>query len=442
MIQFKTWFLSLAMLTCAVAAQAQEAPKTTEFEVNGLKVILRESVKGTVSARLFIKGGTVNYPQDKEGVESMALSLVMQSGPASMTKDEFNTESESVGAQMGGSSGYDYGNLSLSCVKMYWDESWNLFAESIINPAWRQDDFTILQNQMVTASRQTKTNADAHLRNIAFENAWKGTDYAKIPSGTAESLKALSLSDLKNQYNKVVVKKNIFLVVVGDISQEDLTKKITQSLDKLPQGKEVKMPKTTAGVQKGMYLENRAMETNYILGIFDAPKRGTEESIKNDLAMSILGDRFFEELRTKRSLSYAPAASRTGNTVHPMNMVYISTTDPEQSLQVMMEEVNKMKTDGFTEKELSGKKQSYLTHYFMGQESNSSISMGLGVNELSGGWERMDTYTDEILSTTVDDLNKIMQEYGDQIFWTYLGKEELVKPEFFTQPVKMTKVKK
>src|SRR5690606_29268995 len=157
---------------------------------------------------------------------------------------------------------------------------------------------------------------------IAFENAWKGTDYAKVPSGTPESLKALTLNDLKNQYNKVVVKKNAFLVVVGDISQEELAKKITQSLGNLPEGQEAKKPKSTAGVQKGIYIENRSMETNYILGIFDAPKRGTAESMKNDLAMSILGDRFFEELRTKRSLSYAPQASRTGNTVHPMNIIY------------------------------------------------------------------------------------------------------------------------
>jgi len=349
---------------------------------------------------------------------------------------------ESVGASMGGNSGYDYGNMSLSCVKMYWDQSWALFADAIVNPAWREDDFNILQNQMVTASRQTKANADAHLMNIAFENAWKGTDYAKNPSGTPESLKELTLSDLKDHYNKVVVKENIFLVVVGDISQEDLTSKITQSLANLPEGTQARNPKSTAGVHEGIYIENRPMETNYILGIFDAPKRGTDESIKNDLAMSILGDRFFEELRTKRSLSYAPQASRTGNNVHPMNIIYISTTDPEQSLQVMMEEVNKMKKDGFTKKELEGKKQSYLTHYYMGQEANSSLSMGLGVSEMNGGWERMDRYTDEILSTTVDDLNKIMQAYGDQIFWTYLGKEELVKPEFFTQPIEVKKMKK
>ncbi|NEN24081.1 insulinase family protein [Cryomorpha ignava] len=442
MMKFKTGFLTLIMLIGVISANAESEPKTTEFEVNGLKVILRESVKGTVSARLFVKGGTSGYDKSKEGVESLALSLVMQSGPTDMTNDAFNLAAEAVGAQMSANSGYDYGTMSLNCVKIYWDESWKLFSDAIVNPAWRPEEFTILQNQMVTASKQSKTNADAHLRNIAFENAWSGTNYANIPDGTPGSLEALTIEDLKKHYNKVVVKDNVFLVVVGDISVEDLKKKITESLANLPKGKPAAVAQNDSQVKEGLSVENRELETNYILGIFDAPKRGTEEAVENDLAMSILGDRFFEELRTKRSLSYAPAASRTGNMAHPMNIVYISTTDPEQSLQVMVDEINKVKKDGFTEKELAGKKQSYLTRYYMGQETNSSIAMGLGVNEMNGGWEKMDTYTKEILETDVSDLNAIMQKYGDQIYWTYLGKEALVKPEFFLQPVKMEKLKK
>ena len=108
----------------------------------------------------------------------------------------------------------------------------------------------------------------------------------------------------------------------------------------------------------------------------------------------------------------------------------------------MVAEINKVKTDGFTEKELKGKKQSYLTQYYMGQESNSSISMSLGVSELNGGWKKMDNYTKEVLSTNVDELNTVMQKYGDQIYWTYLGNEEQIKPEFFIQPVKTKEVKK
>lgn len=438
----KIGLLSLLMLLSIFGAQAQQNPKTTEFEVNGLKVILRESVKGTVSARLFVKGGTANYDLTQEGVESMALELVAQSGPEGMAKDDFNARVEGVGARLSGSSGQDYGNISLSCVKPYWERAWGLFAESILNPAWRADDFEVLKNQMVTAAKQRATNADSHLRNIAFENTWEGTDYEKNPNGTAESLDALTLDDLKKHYNKVVVKKNTFLVVVGDITEADLKQKIESTLAKLPEGKEMVAKKERSGVKEGLSVENRKLETNYILGVFDAPERGTEESVQNDLAMSILNDRFFEELRTKRSLSYAPAASRTGLIAHPMNIVYISTTEPEKSLDVMVAEINKVKTDGFTEKELKGKKQSYLTQYYMGQESNSSISMSLGVSELNGGWKKMDNYTREVLSTNVDELNTIMQKYGDQIYWTYLGNEEQIKPEFFIQPVKTKEVKK
>ncbi len=438
----KIGLVSLSMLFSIIGTQAQQNPKTTEFEVNGLKVILRESVKGTVSARLFVKGGTSNYNLTSEGIESMALDLVAQSGPEGMSKDEFNTRTEAVGARLGANSGRDYGNISLSCVLPYWERSWGLFAESILNPAWRPDDFEVLKNQMVTAAKQSATNADSHLRNIAFENTWEGTDYEKNPSGTEESLEAITLEDLKKHYNTVVVKKNTFLVVVGNITEEDLRKKVESTLAKLPEGKEMVAKKERTGVKEGLSVENRKLETNYILGIFDAPERGTTESVQNDLAMSILGDRFFEELRTKRSLSYAPAASRTGSIAHPMNIVYISTTDPEQSLEVMVEEINKVKTDGFTDKELKGKKQAYLTQYYMGQESNSSISMSLGISELNGGWEKLDTYTDEVLSTEVDELNTIMQKYGDQIYWTYLGDEALIKPDFFLQPVKAKEVKK
>ena len=124
------------------------------------------------------------------------------------------------------------------------------------------------------------------------------------------------------------------------------------------------------------------------------------------------------------------------------NEIYISTTDPKASLDVMIDEVNKVKTDGFEEKELEGKKQEYLTGYFMGQQTNSSISMSLGVSEINGGWEQMDTFTSRVLDTKIDDVNSVMQEYGDKIHWTYLGKENLVQPEYFQQPVKAEKVKK
>ncbi|MFN2430372.1 MAG: M16 family metallopeptidase, partial [Cryomorphaceae bacterium] len=167
---------------------------------------------------------------------------------------------------------------------------------------------------------------------------------------------SITLEEAKNHFNKVVTRKNSLLVVVGDITVEDLKSKVAESLAKLPEGTAPKELYRGDKVSKGLYVEDRKIETNYVKGIFDAPKRGTEESVHDSLAFSILYDRFFEELRTKRSLSYAPSARATGYKARPMNEIYISTTDPKASIEVMIEELNKVKTEGFDQDELKGKK--------------------------------------------------------------------------------------
>jgi predicted Zn-dependent peptidase len=421
---------------------AQEAPKTEEFSVEGMHVILRQSVKGTVSARLFLEGGVANYPKEKEGIESLTLQLVMEGGPEEMSKEEFQTAKDRAGARLGSSTTYDYSNMSLNCVKMYWDESWDLFSEAIVNPAFREDDFELVKNQMITAAKQAKANPDVHLSNLSMEKTWEGTDYAKRPSGTPESLESITLDDVKEYYDRVVGKERVFLVIVGDVQKEDVIRKVGKTIAEIPSGEPA--PELYAGekVKEGVYVENRKIQTNYIKGFFDAPAKGTEESIHNLLAMSILYDRFFEELRTKRSLSYAPMAGSTGYAARPMNQVYISTTDPKQSLEVMIEELNKVKTEGFEQKELDGTKQSFLTNYYMGQETNSSISQMLGVFEIYNDWSDVDKFTKTVLSTDLEDINTVLQKYGDEISWIYLGKEEEVNPEDFKQPVQTESIKK
>ena len=438
---YKNTLSVILAMALSWSAFSQSVPKTEELDVNGLKVIARESVKGTVSARFFIKGGVNNYSRENQGVEELTLSLIAEGGPADMTKEEYQSKMEAIGARISSSTGYDYGNISLSCIRQYVEPAWDIYASAILNPAFRQEDFEIVKNQLITAAKQKKTNPDAHLMDMAMESTWEGTDYEKKPSGTVESLESISLDLVKKYYQNIMTKNRTFLVFVGDLAAVKVGALAESTFGDLPEGGDSNWFVAEDGVEKGLAVEDRNIETNYIMGMFSAPKKGTEESIHNSLAMSILYDRFFEELRTKRSLSYAPQAGATGYIARPVNRLYISTTDPEQSLEVMMDLLNTVRTEGYEEKELEGTKQSFLTNYFMGQETNASISMSLGVNEIQDSWENMDLFTKRVLITSLEDINAVMVNYGDEIHWTYLGKEDMVKPKFFTQPVKAKKVK-
>src|SRR5205823_2145408 len=126
------------------------------------------------------------------------------------------------------------------------------------------------------------------------------------------------------------------LVVVGKIKMEDLRKQVSAAFAKLPEGISDPFisnpPKIAAS---NVTIEEREIATNYIQGIFSAPATGTRESIAMRVGTSILAERLFIEIRTKRNLSYAPSASVAG-LFNPYGSVYVSTTDPNAAVQVMM----------------------------------------------------------------------------------------------------------
>jgi len=103
-------------------------------------------------------------------------------------------------------------------------------------------------------------------------------------------------------------------------------------------------------------------------------------------------------------------------------------------LQVMIDEVNKVKNQGFSEKELKDMKEGYITSFFMGQETNDTQSMTLGTREVAGDWRKAESFMSEVEKLTVQDLNAVFKKYSGSINWTYLGKESAVSKDDFKQP--------
>jgi len=204
-------------------------------------------------------------------------------------------------------------------------------------------------------------------------------------------------------------------------------------LAQFPEGTLKKPVMKTLSVDKSsIQSEERDIATNYIRGIMGAPARGTKENIAMQVCMAIMRDRLFEEIRTKRGLSYSPQAFLTSlNT--PYAVIYVTTTDPDSAVQVMIDEVKSVKKDGFTADELRDKKAKFLTQYYMGQETNSFQARALGVAELQFGWERTLTLVEEVNGLTLKDINTTFNKYVKAISWTYLGNESQINKDIYLQ---------
>lgn len=433
-IAIKTGTLLIAFILTAGFAMADNTTK--ELNIDGIKVILKTTPKEVISVRMFVEGGTANYDDKQEGIENLTLNLMLDGGTKNLSKLDFKSASEKIGTTFSAGTNLDYGFISMTCIKAFWDKSWNLFTDAVLNPALNENEFNLLQQQLVANAKANESDPDGHLSLISRRNAFPNSNYRKEPNGTAESLEALTLDQVQKYYQKVIVKKRTFIVVVGNVTEEQITKAVKESLAKMPQGSTTAREQQTILTEGKIFVEDRDIATNYIRGVLSAPMANTKEGVAMRIAMNILGDRYFTELRTKRSLSYAPAAFYAQAAVfNPYSVIYISTIDPEQSMQVMVDEINKIKKEGFTEEELVDTRESFLTQYYLTLETTANQANALGVGEIAGGWEMLDNFTNDVNNTTLKEVNKVFDQYSKAIVWTYLGKQNMVKEENFKQPI-------
>lgn len=431
----KKYIISAYVVCFAFLALKAQQTDVQEFDVDGIKVILKHSPKEVISVDLFINGGTANYSKEQEGIENFALNLALTGGTSTLDKNEFSNAANKIGTVISSNADYDYGQITLRCVKQFWDESWDLYSDAILNPAFDEEQYQILKDQLINGAKQTEADPDNQLRNLAMSNVFAGKNYSKIPNGTAESLATLSLEDVKNYYTNLIGKKRVFIVVAGDINKDDITQKIKSSLSALPEGTEPKIEGPISINEPTNVIEDRDIATNYIRGYMNAPKMDSKEGVSMMIAMRILRSRLFVEIRTKRGLSYAPSAAYANGIINnPYNFIYVSTTDPKQSIEVMVNEIDKLRDEGYTEKELVDIKQSFLTTHYMGLETMASQSNNLGSAELKGNWKMAEDFANIVNDITLDDINNAMKKYAGTISWTYLGKEDMINEEDFLQP--------
>ncbi len=407
---------------------------TTSFDVDGIKVIHKQVPNEVVAVRLYIRGGTANYPLVKEGLETLTYEMVLYGGTQVTAAVEFYIKANNLGIGLSGKSGYDYGYLGMTALKNYWDESWTLWAETLTQPKMSPEAFEDFRDEIYSRNRRANTAPEEEIDQLSTVYTYSGTDYEKNPNGTTESLYNLTLEDVTEHYSKILTKGNCFVVVVGNVSSDDIKQKVQSTFGTLPSGTITATIEPTELRSPGVNIQHSDLDINHIQGRMPAPERWSEEDIPNRLAMNLLSDRFIEVLTEEHEVAYAPSAFAGEDHRYPSNGIYAATTSPVKSIKLMMEVIEKVKEEGFSTEELEKKKPSFITYHYLAQETVDAQAHVLGDAEMQGDWQLAQDITPLVQQTTVEDVNAVFRKYSTWINWTYLGNASQVVSEDFPQP--------
>ncbi len=412
---------------------AKQAALVSEFDVNGLKVLLKRREGGlTVAAGLFIRGGATNINAQNAGIETLMLSAATEA-TTNFPRDKMRSELSRMGTVIGSSSNNDYSVLSLATTRMHFERSWQIFSDVVLRPSFTKDDVALVQQRQVVSLSDDTDNPDVYLQKLQERVAYAGHPYLNNTSGTPETVGKLTPEDLRAYHTKLMETSRLLLVIVGDLNPNDVRQLVTASFGKLPRGtyKAEAMPQL-AFDKSSVEITARDLPTNYVQGLFAAPSLTSPDIYAMRIASSMLRDRVFEEVRVKRNLSYAPDAFLRTQAAN-VGGLYVTAVDANQSIRVMLSEIARLQNEPVGADDIHGVIAQYLTTYYLGQETNAAQAGELAQYELiGGGWRNSVSFLERLTAVTPADIQRVSQKYMKNIRFVVLGNPKSVDQGVFT----------
>lgn len=401
---------------------------------SGLRVLVKQNpALEVVAARVYFRGGSSNQTPAQAGVEAL-YARTARRGTRAYPKERLNGLLASLGAELGASASHDTTVFSLRCLRRHLDAVWDVLASIVLEPALEPAELDIVRGQMLLERQQMLDSPDGALGEIARRRVYAGHPYAASPHGDENSLPGLDAAALRTHTARHFTRSNALVVLAGAVSEADAAR-CAGRLAALPQGMgPAALPAAIRFASGSVYVEERALPTNYVLGEFTAPALRDPDHPAMLIAMSVLRDRFFEEVRTKRNLSYAPAAS-LGNDAANLGSLYVTAADPGATLPVMHAEVQRLAGTPLAADELEHKVRTFVTRYYLQNETNQAQAAFLATYELFGsGWQRASGLVPRLEAVTPADVARAVATYVRNIQWVVLGDPRAAAANLFVDP--------
>jgi zinc protease len=403
---------------------------TMKFTVSGIPVILRQvTANNVVAANLYLLGGTRQLTEKTQGTELLLLEA-SERGTAKYPRDVLRAKMARLGSAIAVSAGVDWTTVGLRATTNGLDSTWAILADRLMAPRLEPTEVELVREQFVQAVAQRKDSPDALLDYLADSIAYTGHPYSLEPAGTEETLKKISVADLKQYQATQMVSSRMMLVVVGNVSRSKVERLVRETIGRLPKGGYAwTLPQAPADLPGAYVIEKReGLPTNYLQGWFHGPQATSKDYAALRLACAVLSGRLFGEVRQKRNLTYSVSAPFEER-AFSVGGLYVTTTQPDEVLAIMREQIRALQEGTITDKGLELLVQQFIVTYFLDNETNADQANMLARAELyQGDFRRASRFVEELRAVTPFDIQNAARKYMRQVRWAYVGDPGKVTP--------------
>jgi zinc protease len=438
--------LIVAMLVAVVPSPGQTATTSqiVESELpNGMRLIVKRDARApVVVCMMWYKVGSIDEVSGVTGVAHV-LEHMMFKGTKAVPAGEFSRVISEAGGRDNAFTARDYTGYFQTLHKSQLPLALKLEADRMVNLVLSREEF---EKEIRVVMEERRWRTDDRPRSLTFEQltatALKAHPYRNPIIGWMDDLESMRVEDARAFYERWYAPNNATLVVVGDVTPEEVFELARQHFGPIERKSLPERRITDEPPQLGpQQLTIKApAELPYVLMAYRAPKLRDPEKEWEPYALEMLAGvldgneaaRLNRVLvRTERIASSADA-SYDGIGRGP-GMFYLSATPvqgktAQEAEQALRREIQRLAREGVTEEELQRVKSQVVASHVFERDSMFFQARQIGAITMADLPHRLiDLYVEKLKTVTGEQVQEVARKYlvEDGLTVAYLDPQPL-----------------
>jgi zinc protease len=373
-----------ALVASATAFAAVRPPKL-QYEIttlpNGMTLVLSEDHSTPiVHLNLTYHVGSKNEKPGRTGFAHLFEHLMFK-GSKNVQPEAHTSMVSSVGGQSNAYTTDDETVFWETVPAQYLPMILWLEADRMATLRIDKDTFTN-EREVVKEERRMRVDNQpfGRLNEIIYDQAFAVHPYKHATIGSMEDLEAASVDDVRDFYQTYYVPSNATMVLVGDFDSTQAVQLVNQYLGRVPKAaREVPrdIPKEPPQTKEKRVTLPEPWPLPAVVVAYHITYDGNPDSYPLHIAAKVLSDgqssRIYKKLVYETQM--AVAAFGQANLIEDPNLFYaVAIVQPghktEDVATTLIAEVERLKTEPITDRELQRSKNQFARDYILGRESN------------------------------------------------------------------------
>lgn len=412
-----------------------QSGNTTKYELeNGaVLIITKNTANDIIALEMASRGG--NNLENIPGV-GYITSQAMLKGTHKYKSQELSQLLEENGIRLVPSARGDSFSVITKFTKNENDLALDIFSEVVRKASLDAFDIERVKADKLYSIKNQKNTPNT----IAFDEfktaVWANTPFGNTGKILEKTIPSIQREDVVNYYNNLFPAENVVITINGNVDEQkfinyfsDLLKNDGKQKINLTQYKSKYQPLKSNKIVK---VNKDSQAAWLIFGWLTDGVSNEKDWASLQVIDSILGSgmssRLFTQLRDEQSLAYQVGSSFSAHTNQGVFAVYIA-TNPDNipvAKDGILKEINKLKKEFITDKELAEAKDKLLGNFVLSMETNMDKASVMNSLEITDrGYKFIDRYPELINSVTLQDVIKTANKYfSNPYVFTIVGPEK------------------